>query len=39
LSLGDRSCLALAVRVDGTAVTTEHGWIAAAPDVSVAAIQ
>ena len=39
LSLGDRACLALAVRVDGTAVTTERGWIAAAPDVSVAAIQ
>ena len=38
-SLGDRACLALALRVDGTAVTTEHGWIATAPDVSVAAIR
>jgi ribonuclease VapC len=39
LSLGDRACLTLALRVDGTAVTTEHGWITAAPDVSVAAIR
>jgi ribonuclease VapC len=38
LSLGDRACLALAAAVDGTAVTTERGWIAAAPDVSVDAI-
>jgi PIN domain nuclease of toxin-antitoxin system len=39
LSLGDRACLALAATVDGTAVTTARGWIEAAPDVSVAAIQ
>ncbi|TMM21528.1 MAG: type II toxin-antitoxin system VapC family toxin [Actinobacteria bacterium] len=39
LSFGDRACLALAARVGGTAVTTEHGWFAAAPDVSVAAIR
>ena len=39
LSLGDRACLALAATVDGTAVTSQRGWIAAAPDVSVAAIR
>jgi ribonuclease VapC len=39
LSLGDRACLALAVTVDGTAVTSERGWIAAAPHVSVTAIR
>ena len=39
LSLGDRACLALAATVAGTAVTTERAWIAAAPDLSVAAIR
>jgi ribonuclease VapC len=39
LSLGDRSCLALAHLVGGTAVTTEKRWIAAAPDVAVRAIR
>ena len=39
LSLGDRSCLALAHSIGGTAVTTEKRWIAAAPDVTVRAIR
>ncbi|TMK59423.1 MAG: type II toxin-antitoxin system VapC family toxin [Actinobacteria bacterium] len=39
LSLGDRAYLALAATVDGTAATTERGWIAAAVDVSVTAIR
>jgi ribonuclease VapC len=39
LSLGDRACLALALSVGGTAITTEQRWTAAAPDVAVRAIR
>lgn len=35
LSLGDRTCLALARRLDAPAVTTEHTWTELSLDVAV----
>ena len=39
LSLGDRACLALAVSVDGVALTADHRWVDAGHDVQVELIR
>ena len=39
LSLGDRACLALAVSVDGVALTADHRWVDARLDVQVELIR
>lgn len=39
LSLGDRACLALAQRLDATAVTAEHVWASLSLDIPVQLIR
>ena len=39
LSLGDRACLALALRLGGTAVTADRAWVALDVGVDVTAIR